>query len=98
MEIVIIYCPLQEPFDELWLGDQFQWGNVLICGDLNAKSVLWGSPESNARGRVLEKILDECDKVVLNTGMATRWFYGERVILTWPLCLLDSLIWFIGRS
>ena len=72
LEIVNIYCPPQEVFDELWLGDQFKWENVLICGNFNAKSVLWGSPESNAKGRVLENILDECDKVVLNTGMAAR--------------------------
>ena len=39
LEIVKIYCPPQEAFDELWL-DQFKRENVLICGDFNAKSVL----------------------------------------------------------
>ena len=53
------------------------------------KHVLWGSSEGDSRGRVHEKILDECDKVhmVLNIGMATRWFSGERAIL---ICLCVS--------
>ena len=75
-QLVNVYCPPQASFDKSWPRDYFQRENVISCGDFNAKSVLWGSPDGNTRGRVIEKILDECDKVRLNTGMATRWFSG----------------------
>ena len=38
------------------------------------KVFLWGSSDNSIKGWVLEKILDEGDKELLNTGMATSWF------------------------
>ncbi|XP_071582035.1 uncharacterized protein [Temnothorax nylanderi] len=35
-------------------GILFTGQQVLVAGDFNAKSVLWGSPVTSARGRILE--------------------------------------------
>ena len=43
-------------------------GLVLVAGDLNAKSVVWGSPATNARGEVLEEWVAELGLLVLNRG------------------------------
>ncbi|KMQ86989.1 reverse transcriptase, partial [Lasius niger] len=43
-------------------------GLVLVAGDLNAKSVVWGSPATNARGEVLEEWAAELGLLVLNRG------------------------------
>ena len=55
------------------LSDLFQKQNAIICGDFNAKSVLWGSTISDTRGRTIERLLDDSDKVCLNTGSPTRF-------------------------
>ncbi|XP_047990150.1 uncharacterized protein LOC125229372 [Leguminivora glycinivorella] len=41
---------------------------VLVAGDLNAKSVMWGSPSTNARGRELEEWTVTAGLAVLNRG------------------------------
>ncbi|KAJ0175856.1 hypothetical protein K1T71_009015 [Dendrolimus kikuchii] len=41
---------------------------VLVLGDLNAKSVAWGSPRTCARGEALEEWVIEKGLVVLNRG------------------------------
>ncbi|KAJ0172319.1 hypothetical protein K1T71_012292 [Dendrolimus kikuchii] len=41
---------------------------VLVLGDLNAKSVAWGSPSTCARGEALEEWVIEKGLVVLNRG------------------------------
>ncbi|XP_041973403.1 uncharacterized protein LOC121729081 [Aricia agestis] len=43
-------------------------GPVLVAGDFNAKSTLWGSPATNARGRVMAEWLASTGLVVVNTG------------------------------
>ncbi|KMQ86470.1 reverse transcriptase [Lasius niger] len=45
-------------------------GQVLVAGDLNSKSEDWGSPVSNARGRVLAEWGAELGLIVLNRGSA----------------------------
>jgi hypothetical protein len=76
LEVINIYCPPNAVFDEATFADIFQRQNALICGDFNAKSTLWGSPKRDHRGKVIEGILDNCDKVVLNTGLSTRFYQG----------------------
>jgi len=45
-------------------------GPVLVAGDLNFKSVDWGSSVTDARGRVLSGWVAELDLLVLNRGWA----------------------------
>ena len=42
---------------------------ILIGMDSNAHSHLWGSPNSDARGILLEQLLQEQDLVILNQGL-----------------------------
>ncbi|CAG4935877.1 unnamed protein product [Colias eurytheme] len=59
---------------EAFLGEVcslIQWGRphqIIIAGDLNAKSVAWGSSASNARGDVLLEWLAAQNLVPLNLG------------------------------
>ena len=46
--------------------------NVIIVGDMNAKSPLWGNDIYNARGRDLDDAVNAHKCVVLNTGQGTR--------------------------
>ena len=76
LEIVNIYWSLSQEFQSRALAEVFQRDIVLICGDFNAKGTLWASKRSDGRGKRIENILKECDKVVLNRGAATRVFRG----------------------
>ncbi|XP_071572844.1 uncharacterized protein [Temnothorax nylanderi] len=43
---------------------------VIVAGDFNAKSALWGSPVTDGRGRILEYWAAGLGLTVLNTGTA----------------------------
>ena len=43
----------------------------IIMGDFNGHSPLWGSPDTNDRGRLVESFLEELDLCVLNDGTNT---------------------------
>ncbi|XP_071640006.1 uncharacterized protein [Temnothorax longispinosus] len=43
---------------------------VIVAGDFNAKAALWGSPITNARGRILEDWAAGLGLVCVNTGNA----------------------------
>ena len=45
--------------------------NTIICGDLNAKNTLWGSPKSDCRGEKVEELTSQ-SMVILNDGSGTR--------------------------
>jgi exonuclease III len=45
--------------------------NTIICGDLNAKNTLWGSPANDSRGKLIGELLEENRLTVLNTGCRT---------------------------
>ena len=60
--------------------------NVLIMGDFNAKSALWGSPKTNPRGNAVVDWAAELDLQLLNEGnknTCVRWQGGSIVDLTW---------------
>ena len=72
LEIINVYIsPCIDIDKEVYL-EVFQRDNVLICGDFNAKSTLWGSPSPDYRGKIFESILDSTNLVVLNNGLPTR--------------------------
>ncbi|XP_071581126.1 uncharacterized protein [Temnothorax nylanderi] len=43
-------------------------GPVIVAGDFNAKSALWGSPVTNARGRILERRAAGLGLCAINAG------------------------------
>jgi hypothetical protein len=38
-------------------GSLFEGGDSIIVGDLNARFTMWGSPETNAIGKVIRTII-----------------------------------------
>ena len=44
----------------------------LLMGDLNGHNPLWGPDERDARGRIIEEIIQEESLTVMNTGVATH--------------------------
>nr|CAI5820284.1 unnamed protein product [Callosobruchus analis] len=59
-----------ERFLELNKSEVLYRKHIKLCvlGDLNAKSIHWGSPVTAGRGRLLEEWMSELDLVVLNEG------------------------------
>lgn len=57
-------------FDGIFTRVKNEHREAIILGDMNAKSGYWGSPVTDARGRVLEEWTAELDLVVINTGLA----------------------------
>ncbi len=51
---------------------------VIVCGDLNAHSVLWGSPTSDRRGEIIEDLCMAFDLVVLNVGGHHTYEKGDK--------------------
>ncbi|XP_041984091.1 uncharacterized protein LOC121736777 [Aricia agestis] len=64
---------------------------VVVAGDFNAKSTLWGSPATNARGRVVEDWLITTGLVVANRGAVSTCVrrQGESIV---DLTLVSSSI------
>ena len=46
---------------------------VVLCGDFNAHSPLWGGVRLDRNGRVIEELLDRLGFVCLNDGSGTRF-------------------------
>ncbi|KAL5013851.1 hypothetical protein ScPMuIL_008121 [Solemya velum] len=45
---------------------------VVLCGDFNAHNPLWGSERLDAKGRVIDSLLERTDLVLLNDGEGTH--------------------------
>ena len=81
VEIINLYCSPLVPLEEDKLLNVFQRKDALICGDFNAKSLLWGRHERDYRGNIIEKMLEQSDKVLLNNGQNTHIYnMGESAI------------------
>lgn len=63
------------PLDEI--KEVFLKPNSVICGDLNGKNTLWGSPASDPWGIILEDIITDSNLVVLNNGSGTRMDFSD---------------------
>lgn len=60
--------------------------DLLICGDFNAKSPLWGSPVSNRRGEILQDWMAQLGLCLINTGLhptCSRPQGSSFIDLTW---------------
>ena len=77
LNVLNIYVPPDRSYEEQDLDPLFQLGHkAILLGDLNAKSRFWGSPVSNPRGEVIEKLLEKHCFVVLNDGQPTYTHYN----------------------
>lgn len=47
-------------------------GKVIWCGDFNAHNTLWGSPNSDRNGIIIEEYMEDHSLVCLNNGKGTR--------------------------
>jgi hypothetical protein len=54
--------------EEVGVCDRSSRRQVLLAGDFNAKSPLWGSKREDHRGAALADLLAQCDLTVLNQG------------------------------
>lgn len=54
-------------------GRLFEYDDCIIVGDLNARSVLWGSQTTDSRGDMIEQLITVHDYVALNNGQPTRF-------------------------
>jgi ribonuclease HI len=61
---------IKEDFEKLFKNEP-----TIITGDFNAKNPLWGSPDQNERGIIIDELIDKHKFVVLNTGQPTRLHY-----------------------
>lgn len=61
--------------------------NFLILGDLNANNQIWGSNSTNGRGTIIEKIIDEKDLIILNTGSQTHLHFSLKTFSAIDLSL-----------
>ena len=46
--------------------------NVIVMGDLNAKSMEWNNAQGNSGGIIVEEMLTKCNLICMNDGQPTR--------------------------
>jgi len=49
---------------------------TIIVGDLNSKNILWGSPATDQKGLIIEKLIEDGDFTILNNGKPTYSRYN----------------------
>lgn len=78
MKVANLYNPCQK-LTKVMLEGIWERGNgkVIICGDFNAHSSLWGSTRTDENGKIIEEYMDEHNLVCLNDGRGTRFDVGR---------------------
>lgn len=75
--IIMTICNLYLP-NQNWCQDQLSYlirqlpAPVMLVGDFNCHSSLWGSRQNDAKGRQIEELIDAHNLIVLNTGQPTH--------------------------
>jgi len=73
LDIVNLYLPPSQNIDtniiEQYLNKDH---HIIILGDFNSHNALWGSNQTNARGKLIENFIDKHNLTVLNTKQPTR--------------------------
>jgi len=64
----------------------------IITGDFNFHSELWGSDKTDDRGKIIEKVLDNDNIIILNNGDNTRFKSGNGNFSTIDLTFSNSSI------
>ena len=74
--IVVVYVPSNKVEQMTLLGKLIKeanksYQNIIVTGDMNAKSTIWGNAEINGAGSILEVIIDEENLLVMNDMLPT---------------------------
>ena len=69
--IIHVYNSPGNKIDEDAFENLFKHRNAIILGDFNAKSPQWQHKKYNAQGEALERIMDKCELVLINSGEST---------------------------
>ncbi|GBM28992.1 hypothetical protein AVEN_40746-1 [Araneus ventricosus] len=94
--IISIYCPpskdLKENLDELKkllldLGDK----NILILGDFNAKSRVWGLRDGDHRGDLVLEMAEQFDLLIVNKNDSNPSFNGPQGISWIDILLIKNI-------
>ena len=59
---------------------------LILLGDFNSYNMMWGSRETDARGRVIEEVTTDMDLVILNNGQPTRISYNVETAIDLSMC------------
>ena len=89
-----IYLPGNESVTENDLIDLIsQLGPIfLIQGDFNAHNILWGSQTINSRGKIVEKIINDHNLVIMNSGDPTHFSLQYRTFSCIDLTIVSPLL------
>ena len=73
--VASVYVPPSETLNELAFDRMINSfsSRYLILGDFNGHSHLWGANQENERGRIVEKLIDRHDLILLNDSVHTRF-------------------------
>ena len=68
-----IYIPPEQTISYPQLYDLFKQlpSPIILMGDFNAHSPIWGSHDTNMRGKTIERLIDENDLCIFNDGTPT---------------------------
>lgn len=74
--LTVTVCSLYLPRFDWQINDLLQLVNqlpppFLLLGDFNAHNPIWGSTQRDARGRLIEQLLEDEDLTLLNSGAST---------------------------
>lgn len=78
--------------------------SYILTGDFNAHHNLWGSSQSDSRGQVIEKFLQNSDATLLNTGAEATHFNaytGTHSTIDLSICspsLTHQLYWSVSEN
>ena len=70
---------------------QFNYPFMLL-GDFNAHNILWGSNQTDSRGTKIEKIIDDHQLNLMNTGVATHFSFGYKTSSAIDLTLISPIL------
>ena len=72
----------------------------IMLGDFNAHNILWGSDNTDARGRKVERFIDNHNINIMNNGAPTRILYNteSEIDLMCSSILEADLHWSIAAS
>lgn len=73
--VMSLYIPPNQKFSQLDLSQLTSAVNtpIIICGDFNGWSPLWGSPHANHRGTIIEDFILSSDLCILNDNSPTHF-------------------------
>ena len=74
ISLISVYCPPSKKVETEALNSIFDQvpPPYMMCGDLNAHHICWGSGKTNESGDTMLKFLDEKNLVIVNNGKPTR--------------------------